>query len=70
MSKLFDENITPSCSYCVFGRDTNDNMISCDKTGVVSPYFRCKHFKYNPIRRKPQSLPKLQVFDPSEFSLK
>ena len=68
-NKLFDNKIAPACEYCEHGYDSAEyNMTMCKKHGVVSPYFRCKHFKYNPLRRKPKR-PEVQSFTPEDFSL-
>ncbi len=68
-NKLFDKKIAPACEYCEHGYDSAEyNMTMCKKHGVVSPYFRCKQFKYNPLRRKPKRT-ETQLFTPEEFSL-
>ncbi len=67
-SKYFNNNISPACEYCEYGRDSND-MVLCKLKGVVSPYFRCKKFKYSPVRREPKPMPTPPKRDPSEFSL-
>ncbi|MBR2672856.1 MAG: hypothetical protein IKE27_11715 [Oscillospiraceae bacterium] len=69
--KLFDPNITPACSYCEYGTLSEDmTMINCSKSGLVSPYFRCRRFKYSPVKRVPAKMPKLKAFDPSLFQVK
>ena len=68
---LFNEDLPPACEYCEHGRLGSDfKMILCKHRGVVSPYFRCKKFRYSPIRRTPKRLPKLPDFNPSDFSIK
>ena len=69
--KLFEDNLTPACEYCEYGSVADDvKMILCKRSGVVSPYFRCKKFRYSPIRRTPKRMPKLPSFEPSDFSIK
>ena len=43
-------------------------MVFCRKRGVVSPYYSCRNFDYDPLMRVPrrQELPQ---FDPKDFSL-
>ena len=66
----FDKKITPACEYCELGRDSSEyNMILCRKKGVVSPYFRCRSFKYNPLRRIPKRDENKKTYSPSDFSL-
>lgn len=70
ISKLFNQEVTPSCEYCEFGVDSSDGtMVECHRKGLVSPYFRCSKFKYSPVRRKPQALPRLPQMKPEDFSL-
>lgn len=69
-SKYFNNRIAPACEYCEHGRNASDfKMILCSIKGVVSPYFRCNKFKYNPIKRVPKLMPALPQKDPREFSL-
>ena len=51
----YGTKISPACAYC-----TN--------RGVVSPYFACRKFRYDPLLRVPhrQELPH---YDPKDFSL-
>ena len=52
---LYDKDITPACEYCEFGKNSSEyNMVMCSKKGIVSPYFRCMSFRYNPMRRVPK----------------
>ncbi|HRL03837.1 MAG TPA: hypothetical protein PKX81_02810 [Gemmiger formicilis] len=43
-------------------------MVLCKNRGVVSPYFACRKFRYDPLLRVPhrQELPH---YDPKDFSL-
>lgn len=67
---LFDSHIQPCCSYCAIGHLGNDKkMIYCPKKGVVSPFYHCKKFTYDPIRRIPMRQPKLPSFSKEDFSL-
>lgn len=67
---LFNKDITPACSYCEYGRQSQDGtMVECSKKGLVSPYFRCKKFKYSPVRRIPHRGQKLPKVRPEDFIL-
>ena len=68
--EYFDKKITPACEYCEHGRETSEyNMILCSKKGVVSPYFRCRKFRYDPLRRIPKRDEDVKTYSPSDFSL-
>ena len=67
---LFGNSIEPACIYCQFGRPAPDNvMILCRKYGPVSPYYKCKKFVYDPLKRIPKRRPKLPDFSPDDFSI-
>ena len=68
--KLFGGNIPPACSYCQFGRPSSDKvMVLCRKYGPVSPYYKCRRFFYDPIKRVPRRTPALPEFSADDFSL-
>lgn len=67
---LFGATIEPACEYCSHGRIASDpDMILCPKHGVVAPYYKCRRFDYDPLRRVPRRQPKLPSFSPEDFSL-
>ena len=65
----YGAHITPACAYCLHGSTAADTkMILCKRKGVVSPYYCCRKFSYDPLMRIPrrQVLPEL---DPRDFTL-
>ncbi len=67
---MYGATIAPACEYCAWGRRASDpRMILCEKCGIVSPYYKCKKFRYDPLRRVPKRPPKLPAFSPEDFSL-
>ena len=42
-------------------------MVLCRLRGVVSPYYKCRRFRYSPIRRKPKNMPTLQKKEEKDF---
>lgn len=70
MKKLLNENITPSCSYCVHGNNfIKQKTILCVKFGVVNSNNSCKKFKYDPLKRIPKARKKLLEFSKNDFSI-
>lgn len=66
---IYGSKIAPACEYCLYGSPALDRkMVLCRHRGVVSPYYSCRKFRYDPLMRVPrrQELPK---FDPKDFSL-
>ena len=66
---LFNKHVTPACRYCEFGKKTGDMAVVCEKRGVVSPYFRCLKFRYDPIKREPKRNDISGEFTPEQFEL-
>lgn len=65
----YGSKIAPACAYCLHGAPAADpKMILCKQKGVVSPYYCCRKFNYDPLMRVPhrQVLPEL---DPKDFTL-
>ena len=71
MAKVYDKSISPSCSYCQFGRLSPDKEgILCIQQGIMLPSSSCKKFKYDPLKRQPKQKPKLFTgYNPEDFVL-
>lgn len=68
--KLYGNNIQPSCELCENGRPSSDGTaILCLRKGVVPLYYRCRRFRYTPLRRSPNRIPTVQSFSPDAFTL-
>lgn len=50
---LFRKKLPRSCGYCKWGTTIQDDQILCTKQGVVSEFFSCRKFCYDPIKRTP-----------------
>ena len=68
---LFRKKITRSCSYCQRGTALGCDQILCTKYGVVSAYYSCRKFIYNPCKRIPPKMKALdlQKYNDTDFSL-
>lgn len=68
--KLYGEAVEPACEYCAHGRPSKDGKsILCERHGVLPPDYRCRRFRYDPLKRKPRPAPELPRFSPEDFSL-
>ena len=68
--KLFGNECYQSCEFCAKAKPSADEKILyCSRKGIVQPENKCWRFSYDPLRRKPRTLPDLPSFDPEEFSL-
>lgn len=68
---LFRKNIQPSCTYCQFAAQLDNNMILCAKKGMVVSKERCMTFRYDPCKRippKPKALD-FAKYDQEDYSL-
>ena len=66
--KLFGNNISKNCSYCVNSYIDSAGDYIC-RIFKHSKKDNCKKFKYDPLKRKPSIDPRIPKYDPSEFSL-
>lgn len=65
----YGSKISPACAYCLHGSPAADQkMVFCKHRGVVSPYYACRKFCYDPLMRVPHRR-ELPQFDPKDFSL-
>ena len=68
--RLFGDSVDPACVHCEYARPAPDNiMLFCRKYGPVSPYYKCKKFIYDPLKRVPKKLPKMPAFTADDFNI-
>lgn len=68
--RLFGTRVEPACSYCKFGSPAADERtILCPKNGVVAPYYACRKYRYDPLKRRPTPQNTLPKYDQSDFEL-
>ena len=68
---LFNVDIEPSCLYCYYGTKLDADEIICIKRGIMAGSGSCSAFRYEPTKRVPEALPRLDDSGLSEddFSL-
>ena len=70
MRRLFGANVEPVCGYYKNGTATkNGDKIMCLRKGMVDPGFKCRRFKYDPLKRVPTNQAELPEFTESDFEL-
>ena len=69
--RFFGKNIEPACEYCALGKLTSDGKnVLCKKKGVTALYYKCRRFRYDPLRRIPKRpLPTTTEFTKEDFEL-
>ena len=68
--KYFGRQIEPACSYCRFGSPSPEGRsVLCTKRGVVAPYFSCRSYGYDPLKRRPSPQRALPRYNQSDFDL-
>lgn len=68
---LFRKKIPRSCLYCTYSTKLSEDQMLCTKCGVVSVYYHCRKFSYDPFKRVP-SRPKaldFSKYEKDDFSL-
>ncbi len=68
---LFRKKMYRSCCYCNHGTAMGEDQILCAKRGVVSVYYSCRKFRYDPCKRVPPKMKPLdfQKYNDTDFSL-
>ena len=70
MKKQTDENYSPSCCFCAHASQLADTEVFlCTKHGAVNGSFRCRSYKFDPLKPSPRKSPVLPDFDVSDFNL-
>ncbi len=68
---LFRKKLPRSCSYCKWGTAIQNDQILCTKQGVVSAFYSCRKFRYDPCKRTPAKAMTLdfQKYKDEDFEL-
>ncbi|MCL2486922.1 MAG: hypothetical protein FWE86_04910 [Oscillospiraceae bacterium] len=65
--KLFNDDVAPSCAYCVVAEKREDGRLFCPKRGPVNEHGHCGWYEYDPLRRVPKQAPRLPEFSAEDF---
>ncbi|MDR0838207.1 MAG: hypothetical protein LBN99_01035 [Oscillospiraceae bacterium] len=68
---LFRKDIAPRCEYCRHGVEIGGGEIACLKRGIYRAGLFCSKFRYDPIKRVPETRGKLNTekFSEGDFEL-
>lgn len=68
---LFRKKIDRYCTYCQFAGRIDENTMICQKCGIVPAEHRCRHFRYDPLKRVParRDTKALEKLEEKDFSL-
>ena len=68
--KGFNKAITPRCEYCIHGTISSfKNEVLCKKRGVTEIDDKCRHYKYDPLKREPKKIKISDNYDEKDFLL-
>ncbi|MBO4734730.1 MAG: hypothetical protein J5662_09660 [Clostridia bacterium] len=68
--KLFNKDIKKSCAWCIHGKKSEyTDDVYCIKRGVTSGENCCRKYKYDPLKRTPDTKSIDKDFKPEDFSL-
>lgn len=66
--KGFNKKLQKSCLWCIHGRKSDYcDDIFCKKHGVTTRVDACRHYKYDPLKRTPQTIKSSGNFTKEDF---
>ena len=67
---LFNTKLRPACVYCGHVESDANGELRCPKKGLVGETFRCRGFRYDPLKRvPPKPLVIARELDSEEFKI-
>ena len=66
---LYDKEVRKICAHCLYGQRFSQEHDLCAKYGPVAPDFTCRHYKYDPLRRRPPAPLGLEIKPGGAFEL-
>lgn len=67
---LYGKGIEARCAYCEKSEKIDDTEVLCSKYGPVDCTFKCRHYKYDPLKRVPPRRARLKrVFTQADFDI-
>ncbi len=70
MPKKIKHEITKICACCEKAEILNDSeRVLCQKHGVVSADYKCRKFRYDPLKRNPSPPLKIEGLSPEDILL-
>lgn len=67
---IFGNSVSPKCIYCETGVIAPDRKsVLCTRKGVMMPDSFCRKFRYDPLKRTPDTVTLKSDFSAEDFSL-
>ena len=67
---FFNKNTKKACLWCEFGRTTQySDDVFCTFKGVKNGFDCCRKYKYDPLKRRPESSTPSDNYSPDDFKL-
>ncbi len=67
---MYGKKIETDCAYCKHGYVLkNGDYTICDKAGVVIRKFKCRKFRYDPLKRIPSRPKRKSEYNIHDFEL-
>ena len=68
--KLFNKDLKKSCAWCIYGKKSEyTDDVFCIKRGVTSVDGYCRKYKYDPLKRAPDTNRIAKDYKAEDFSL-
>ncbi len=70
VKNLFGGSVEPACLYCEHSKPAPDKvMVLCRRFGPVAPHYKCKKYRYDPLKRAPRPQRALPAFSAEDFEV-
>ncbi len=68
--KAFNKKLPRRCEYCVYGKSLPGiTEIICRKKGITYRDDYCRHYKYDPLKRSPETAKISDNYSAEDFSI-
>lgn len=67
--KIFNKQTEPQCALCEYGVASGESVVCRKAGGVMTPYSKCRKFKYDPLKREPKVISVSKDFSKEDFEL-
>lgn len=70
MVTVFNKKISPACQYCLYATPLSfGDDVLCKKKGISQKSDKCRHYKYDPLKRQPNKVDIRTDFEIDDFKI-
>ena len=60
---LFRRHMPPECATCSRATRLSEHDMICTRSGIVHESYKCRHYRYDPLKRTPLRRPPIKGLD-------